>query len=72
MKGGGKPKFTTAPKAGGKSIGKKQTVGHEMGGMFGKVTPKKPEPDNFAPKRKDIKTGKVDSKYAKRLQGVKL
>lgn len=60
------------PKAGGKSVGKKQTAGPDMSGMFGKVTAKKPEPDNFTPTRKDIKTGRVASKFAKRLEGVKL
>lgn len=67
---GGKPKFTTAPKAGGKSIGKKQSAGHGMGGMFGNITPKKPEPDNFAPKRSDVKPKKSSPKS--RLLGVKL
>ncbi len=61
---------TGAPK---KFIGKKQTAGADMSGMFGKVTSKKPEPDNFSPTRKDVKPGgKVASKYSKRLEGVKL
>lgn len=61
---------TTAPKAGGKSIGKKQSAGHSMGGMFGNVTPKKPEPDNFAPKRADVRPKKGSTRS--RLEGVKL
>lgn len=59
-------KFTTAPK---KSIGTRQ-VAKGMGGMFGNVTPKKPEPDNFAPKKSDTKPKKGSAEA--RLKGVRL
>lgn len=62
--------FTTAPKAGGKSIGKRQSAGHGMGGMFGNVTPKKPEPDTKPPTRAQLRPKKGSAKS--RLEGVKL
>lgn len=66
-------KTTPPPKIAGKSTGSKQTAGHAMGGLFDGVTPKKPEPDNFSPKRSDVRPGgKVQSKVGKRLAGVKL
>lgn len=63
----GKQKFTTAPKA---AIGKKQVAGAGMSGMFGNVTKKKAEPDNFVPKKSDIKPKKGSARS--RLEGVKL
>lgn len=56
--------LTTAPKA-----GKKQSPAG-MGGMFGNVTKKKPEPDNFAPKKSDTRA--VSKARKARLEGVKL
>lgn len=58
-------KFTSAPKP---AAGRKQ-VASGMGGMFGNVTPKKPEPDNFAPKRSQVKP---KGSARTRLAGVKL
>ncbi len=54
MKKAKKPPFATAPKkakGAAKDLGKKATFGHAMGGMFGSVTPKKPEFDKPAPTR---------------------
>lgn len=65
-----KQAMTSGPKAGGKSIGKKQSAGHAMGGMFANVTKKKPEPDNFAPKRSDTRA--TSKARRARLEGVKL
>lgn len=70
MKSRAKQADTTSPKAGGKSIGKKQTSAPGMGGMFGNVTKKKPEPDNFAPRKSDVKPKK--GSVRSRLEGVKL
>lgn len=67
LKKGGKPKFTTAPK---KAIGKKQSVGHSMGGMFGDVTKKKPEQDTKPPTRAQLKP--TSAARNRRLEGVKL
>lgn len=70
MKSGGAQKFTTAPKA---SIGRKQVAGKPaegMAGLFKNVTKKKPEPDNFVPKKSDIKPKKGSARS--RLEGVKL
>lgn len=65
-----KQAFTTEPKAGKKAIGKTQSVGHGMGGMFGNVTPKKPEPDTKPPTRAMTRPKKGSAKS--RLEGVKL
>lgn len=49
-----KQAFTSPPKdmkGSAKGPGKKKTFGHAMGGMFGAVTPKKPEFDTPAPTR---------------------
>lgn len=60
-----KQSMTSAPKA-----GKKQSAGSGMGGLFGNVTKKKPEPDNFAPKKSDTRA--VSKARRARLEGVKL
>lgn len=59
-------KFTSAPK---KAMGTKQ-VASGMGGMFGNVTPKKAEPDAFAPTKAMVKPKKGALKT--KLAGVRL
>lgn len=49
-----KPRYASAPKkvrGAATGPGRKATFGHGMGGMFGSVTPKKPEFDKPAPTR---------------------
>lgn len=49
-----KQAFTTGPKkikGSAEASGKKAAFGHGMGGMFGSVTPKKPEFDKPSPTR---------------------